>query len=282
MISITIVVGSLGGFLINGLNYGIDFRGGFLIEVRTPEPTDLGVLRAQLSELRLGDVKLQSLDSDRDIMIRVERQKGDEKEQTQAISKIKAVLGDTVTYRRVDTVGPKVSEELKRNGLMAIAFALLAMLIYIWFRFEWQFGLCALIALTHDCISIIGLYAFVPMLEFNETAIIAILTTAGYSINDTVVIYDRVRENLRKYKKAPIAEVVNRSINDTLSRTVMTSLTTLLALFALYLFGGDVIATFSLPIIVGIAVGTYSSICLASLLLVYFKFGRDEQELETV
>ena len=278
IVSSVIVLGSLGAFAINGLNYGIDFRGGFLIEIRTPTTADLGALRAKLSDLDLGEVKLQGFGkNDRDVMIRVERQRGDEKAQATALERIKQALGTQVSYRRVETVGPKVSADLKRNGFMAIGFALLAMLVYIWFRFEWQFGVCAIIALTHDCISIVGLYSLFKFLEFNETAIIAILTTAGYSINDTVVIYDRIRENLRKYKKAPIAEIINRSINDTLSRTMLTSVTTLLALFALYMFGGKVIATFSLPIICGITVGTYSSLCLASLLLLYFKIGGDSR-----
>ncbi|MEN8237217.1 MAG: protein translocase subunit SecF [Pseudomonadota bacterium] len=279
LLSTFIVLGSLAGFMMNGLNYGIDFRGGFLIEIRTPEIADLSGLRTKLSGLDLGDVKLQGFGSDtRDVMIRIERQPGGEKAQSIALNKIRQALGKDVTYRRVETVGPKVSEDLKRKGLMAIGFALLAMLVYIWFRFEWQFGFCAIVALTHDCTSIIGLYAFLPCLEFNETAIIAILTTAGYSINDTVVIYDRIRENLRKYKKESMPEIINRSINNTLSRTVLTSVTTLLALFALYFFGGNVIATFSLPIIVGITVGTYSSLCLSSLLLLYFKLGGEDRK----
>ncbi len=276
-ISTVIVVGSLGAFAIQGLNYGVDFRGGFLLEVRTPEPANLGEMRDKLSQLNIGDVKLQEFGSDRDIVIRVERQPGDEKVQSVALDRIKASLGKDIEYRRVDTVGPKVSEELKRNGIMAIGFALLAMLIYIWLRFEWQFGVCAILALAHDCISIIGLYSL-SGLEFNETAIIAILTTAGYSINDTVVIYDRIRENLRKFKKASMKDIINRSINDTLSRTMLTSLTTLLALFALYFFGGNVIENFTLPIICGITIGTYSSLCLASLLLLYFKIRGEEGE----
>ncbi len=274
-ISTVIVLGSLGAFAIKGLNYGVDFKGGFLIEIRTPETADIGDLRAKLYQLDIGDVKLQEFGSDRDIVIRVERQPGDENAQSLALGKIKAALGKEVNYRRVDTVGPKVSEELKKNGLMAIGFALVAMLAYIWLRFEWQFGVCAILALVHDCISIVGLYALTP-LEFNETAIIAILTTAGYSINDTVVIYDRIRENLRKFKKEPMSQIINRSINDTLSRTILTSVTTLLALSALYFFGGNVIENFTLPIICGISVGTYSSVCLASLLLLYFKIRGDK------
>jgi len=278
LLSAFIVLGSLAGFFINGFNYGIDFQGGFLLEVRMPETADHQALRTKLDALGLGDVKLQGVGDDRDVMIRFERQPGGEDAQSAALGKIRQALGKAVTYRRVETVGPKVSEDLKRKGIMALSFALLAMLVYIWFRFEWQFGLCAIIALTHDSISIVGLYSFMPNLEFNETAFIAILTTVGYSINDTVVVYDRIRENLRKYKKASMAEIVNKSLNNTLSRTLMTSLSTLFALFSLYFFGGNVIATFSLPIIVGVSVGTYSSICLASLLLLYFKLGGEERK----
>lgn len=272
-ISALIAFGSILLFAIKGLNYGVDFRGGFLIEIRTQGPANLTELRTQMSGLGLGDVKLQEFGSETDVVIRIERQPGGEKEQALAIKKVRESLGDSVEYRRVDTVGPKVSESLKRNGMMAFGFAMLAMLIYIWFRFEWQFGLCAILALTHDCFGVVGFYSLTG-LEFNETAIIAILTTAGYSINDTVVIYDRVRENLRKYKKTKLPEVVNQSINDTLSRTILTSFTTLLALISLYLVGGAVIENFVLPIIVGIMIGTYSSLFLASMLLLNFKIRR--------
>ncbi|MCP4923623.1 MAG: protein translocase subunit SecF [bacterium] len=268
-ISAFVVLLSLGSMFFQGLNYGIDFKGGFLIEIRTSEKADLAQLRSDLGSLNLGTLKLQSAGSDRDVMIRVERQSGGEESQNEALTQIRQTLGDGVEYRRVDSVGPTVSEDLKRNGIMAVGFALAAMLVYIWFRFEWQFSLCAVVALIHDAIAVMGLYALFQ-LEFNETVIIAILTTVGYSINDTVVVYDRVRENLRKFKKTSLSEIVNKSVNETLSRTVLTSGSTLLALGALYFFGGPVIASFSLPIIVGVGVGTYSSICLASLLLLMF------------
>jgi preprotein translocase SecF subunit len=269
-ISAVIVFGSMGSYFTKGLNFGIDFKGGLLIEIRTPEELDLSALRTELNNLDLGDVKLQGSDDPRDIMIRIESQPGGEEAQSAALEKIKASIGSNVEYRRIETVGPKVSETLIKNGFTALIFALLAMLVYIWLRFEWQYGLCAILAQIHDCISIIGLYAILG-LEFNETAIIAILTTAGYSINDTVVIYDRIRENLRKFKKMPMPELINMSINQTLSRTSLTSFTTLLALCGLYFFGGQVIQNFTLPIICGIIVGTYSSICFASILLLYFK-----------
>ena len=273
-ISIFIVVGSIFTFYYKDLNYGVDFKGGFVIEIRTPEAADIGKMRADLGKLNLGGVKLQEFGSPNDVMIRVERQPGGDEAQIGAINKIKAALGPKVDYRKTDTVGPTVSAELKKNAWLAIIFATISMLVYISFRFEWHFGVAAIIALIHDCIAIIGLYA-ITGLEYNETAIIAILTTAGYSINDTVVIYDRIRENMRKYKKMEMHELVNKSINETFSRTIYTSVTTLLALLSLYLFGGTIISTFSLPIMVGILIGTYSSICLASMLLLFFKIRRN-------
>ncbi len=268
-ISGLIVLGSILLMLIKGLNFGIDFRGGFLIEIRTEKEADLNTMRSTLSGLGLGDVKLQNTDSPHDVMIRLEQQPGGDAAQGVALKKVKEALGEGVTYRRIDSVGPTFSEDLAYNGMIAFTLALLAMLIYIWLRFEWQFGLCAVIALLHDGLSVFGFYSFSGF-EFNETVIIAVLTTIGYSINDTVVVYDRIRENLRKYKKASQTEIINRSINETLSRTVLTSGSTLLALIALYWVGGTVIENFTLPIIVGVGIGTYSSICLASILLLFF------------
>ncbi|MBP6986048.1 MAG: protein translocase subunit SecF [Alphaproteobacteria bacterium] len=267
-ISIFVSVASIVGLFTHGLNYGVDFKGGYLLEIRTPEPVDLDALRTTLSALNLGDVKLQEAGSSQDIMIRMENRDTDTGQKNETIDKVKAALGDKVEYRRVETVGAKVSESLKKNGIYAVVFSLLAMLVYIWFRYEWQYGVCGIMALVHDCITVLGFYVLTGM-EFNETAIIAILTTAGYSINDTVVIYDRIRENVRKFKKMGMMDLINQSVNDTLSRTVLTSSTTLIALFALYWFGGQVIELFTLPMIVGIAVGTYSSIFVSSVLLVY-------------
>jgi preprotein translocase subunit SecF len=253
----------------DGLNYGIDFKGGLVVEIRTEGPADLAGLRAQVSDVVEGDASVQEFGSPSDVLIRVEQQPGGERGQMAALERIKDVIGQDVDYRRVETVGPKVSEDLLNNGIWAIICSLLAMLGYIWFRFEWQFGVCALAALVHDCIAILGLFA-VFNLEFNEVAIIAILLTATYSINDTVVVYDRVRENLRKFKRMSFAEIINQSLNDTLSRTVLTAATTLMAILALYFFGGPVIASFSLPILVGIAAGTFSSIFVAAPLLLFF------------
>ncbi len=272
-VAAVIALGSLLGLLTKGLNYGVDFRGGFILEVRMPEVPKVSVLREQLSSLNLGEVALQQFGGDRDLMIKVERQEGNEDAQTDAVEKIKQALGQGVDYRKIETVGPKVGSELVRNGLKAVAFALAAMLIYIAIRFEWQFAICAILALAHDCIAILGLFSVFPF-EFNETAIIAILITAGYSINDTIVIFDRIRENISKYKKLSLTEIINKSLNETLSRTTLTATTTLLALVALYLFGGQVISAFSLPIIIGIIIGSFSSICLAAPLLTYLRLSR--------
>jgi len=268
-----LVVASVGLFLTKGLNYGIDFQGGILIEVRTPEAADIGAMRAKLGKLGLGEVALQEFGQPTDVLIRIQRQEGDEKAQQLAVEKVKAALDKNIDYRRTEFVGPKVSEELFWDGVMAVSLAILAILVYIWFRFEWQFGLGAVVALTHDVISTIGIFALLG-LEFNLSTVAAVLTIAGYSINDTVVVYDRVRENLRKYKKLAFAELLNNAVNQTLSRTVMTSVTTLLALLALFFLGGAVIRDFSFAMIWGVIIGTYSSICLAVPLLIYLKVDR--------
>ena len=268
-----LVAMSVGLFTIKGVNYGIDFKGGILIEVRTPDAADLGAMRLALSDLGLGEVALQEFGAPTDVLIRVQRQEGGEKAQQAAVEAVKAALGPEVEYRRTEFVGPKVSEELFWDGVMAVTFAILAILVYIWFRFEWQFGLGAVVALVHDVLSTIGLFSLLG-LEFNLSTVAAILTIAGYSINDTVVVFDRVRENLRKFKTMPLTELFNRSINETLSRTVMTSVTTLLALLSLYLLGGEVLRGFSFAMIWGVLIGTYSSVCLAVPMLLYLDLGR--------
>ena len=274
-IAAIITVVSLSGVMFKGLIYGIDFKGGYILEVRTPEAQDVTQLRDKLNALDLGEVMIQQIGTNRELLIKLEHQHGDETAQTVAIDKVKHTLGENVDYRKIDTVGPKVGKELVDNAVKAIAFSLIAMLLYIAFRFEWQFAVCAVVALAHDCIAILGLFSVFP-LEFNETAIIAVLITAGYSINDTIVIFDRIREGLRKYKKMELGELINRSLNETLSRTVMTASTTLLAVTALYLFGGKVISAFSLPILFGILIGSFSSICLAAPLLMYLKIKRGD------
>jgi len=271
--SAVLVAASIGLFLSRGLNYGIDFKGGIMIEIRTDGAANISAMRSQLSGLGLGEVTLQEFGAPTDVLIRLQKQDGGEQAQAKAVEAVKTVLGESVDYRRTEFVGPKVSEELFWDGVSAVGFAILAILVYIWFRFEWQFGLGAVTALVHDVISTIGLFALLG-LEFNLSTVAAVLTIAGYSINDTVVVFDRVRENLRKYKTKPLPELFNRSINETLSRTVMTSVTTLLALMALYFLGGEVIRGFSLAMIWGVVIGTYSSISLAVPMLLYMKLSR--------
>jgi preprotein translocase SecF subunit len=262
-----LMLGSLGLFATQGLNFGVDFRGGILIEIRIAESKSISDLRGRLSGLGLGEVTLQEFGNPKDILINIERQTGDEKEQIQAINVVKEALGDWVEeYRRTEFVGPKVGDELKLAGALATLLALLGIGVYIWFRFEWQFSLSAMAALAHDVIATVGFFSL-TQLEFNLATLAAVLTIAGYSINDTVVIFDRVREMLRRYKKLPLDEVLNRSINRTLTRTVLTSVTTLLALVSLFLFGGEVIRGFTMGLIWGVMIGTYSSVGLAVPLL---------------
>jgi preprotein translocase subunit SecF len=278
--SAALIISSLLLLVTRELNYGFDFQGGILIVGRTEKAADIGDMRAQLNQLDLGEVELQEFGQPTDVLIRIQRQEGEEAAQQAAVDKVKKTLGDKVDYRRTEFVGPKVSQELLLDGVLAVVLAIIAILIYIWFRFEWQFGLAAVIALTHDVTATLGVFALMQ-LEFNLTTVAAVLTIAGYSINDTVVVFDRVRENLRKYKKMPLEQLFNDSINQTLSRTTMTSFTTLLALLALYFLGGAVIRDFSFAMIWGIAVGTYSSICVAVPLLLYMKLDRAGMAPET-
>ena len=273
--SAALVLGSLGISFTSGLNLGIDFLGGILLEVKTTDAkADIGKLRSDLGALGLGEVSLQEFGSPDVVLIRVQRQEGGDKAQQAAITVIRDALGPQVAeYRRAETVGPTVGAELQESAMYAIGSAILAILVYIWFRFEWQFGVAAIIALIHDVLTTIGLFALFQ-LEFNLATVAAVLTIAGYSINDTVVVFDRVRENLRKYKKMPLTELFNLSINETLSRTTITSLTTLLALGALFVFGGEVISGFSIALIWGIVIGTYSSIALAVPVLLYLDIDR--------
>ncbi len=268
--SAALVAASLGMIFIKGLNFGIDFKGGILIEVRMPGHADLGVMRGDLGGLGLGEVSLQEFGQPTDVLIRVQRQEGGEDAQQTAVDKVKAALGEGVDYRRTEFVGPKVSSELLLDGVLAVGLAIMAMLIYIWLRFEWQFGVGAVVALSHDVITTLGIFALLNF-EFNLSTVAAILTIAGYSINDTVVVYDRVRENLRKFKSMPVTELLNLSVNQTLSRTVVTSVTTLIALLSLHILGGEVIRDFAFAMIWGVVIGTYSSICLAVPLLIYTK-----------
>ena len=271
--SALLVAASVFMFLSKGLNYGIDFKGGIMLEVRTEKAANIAEMRTTLGDLGLGEVSLQEFGQPTDVLIRIQRQDGGEKAQQEAVNTIKAALSSSVEYRRTEFVGPKVSDELFWDGLTAVGLAILAILIYIWFRFEWQFGLGAVVALSHDVITTIGIFALMGF-EFNLSTVAAVLTIAGYSINDTVVVFDRVRENLRKYKKMPFPELLNNSINQTLSRTVITSVTTMLALLALYILGGEVIRDFSFAMIWGVLIGTYSSICLAVPILLNLNIKR--------
>ncbi len=275
--SLAAVLVSIGLFFIIGLNLGIDFRGGILIEARSETPADIGGVRGDLENLGLGDISIQSFGSDRDVLIRVQKQEGDERAQLQAIEKITNALGGAYDIRRTEFVGPTVGAELAEKGILAVACALFAIMIYIWFRFEWQFSIAAFLALTHDVLTTIGLFALTGF-EFNLATLAAILTIAGYSINDTVVVFDRVRENLRKYKSWEQPKILNKSLNETLSRTVMTSVTTAIALIAIILFGGAVLRDFALAMLWGVTIGTYSSIFIAVGLISRFDLKRNDDE----
>lgn len=270
--SLFVLVGTIAIVGLWGLNLGIDFKGGVLLEVRTSGPADLGLMRSTLAEVDLGEISLQTAGGDDQVMIRAKAPEGDEVAQREAVERIKTALdqalGSGLSYQRAEFVGPRVSQELLMNSVWAVLVSLLGVLVYLWFRFEWQYGVGAIAALIHDVSAAIGIYA-VTGLEFNLTSIAALLTIVGYSLNDTVVIYDRVRENLRRYKALPLDQLLDRSINETLPRTLMTSLTTLLALFALYLFGGDVIRDFTVIMIWGVIIGTYSTFYVATPILYY-------------
>ncbi len=276
--SIFLVASSIGLFVVKGLNLGIDFKGGILIEARnTTGPADVSGLRADLGQLGLGDISLQEFGTPTDVLVRVQRQEGDEEAQIAAIAAISSTLGDAYDIRRTEFVGPTVGAELAEKGMLAVACALLAIMVYIWFRFEWQFSIAAILALAHDVLSTVGLFALTSF-EFNLATVAAILTIAGYSINDTVVVFDRVRENLRRYKSYEIKDIINKSLNETLSRTVMTSFTTLLALLAITIFGGAVLRDFALAMIWGVLIGTYSSIFVAVGFLSRFDIRHQEPD----
>ncbi|HIG08976.1 MAG TPA: protein translocase subunit SecF [Alphaproteobacteria bacterium] len=263
-----------------GLNFGIDFKGGILLEVRTSSNIGIADIRNKITDLNIGEVSIQEFGVDSDYLIRVERQEGTDNAQQIAVEAIKSSLDKAFTkdieYRRLEYVGPTVSKDLVYDGVMAIIFAIIAMLAYIWFRFELPFALGAIVALLHDIVLTLGLFAILG-LEFNLATVAAILLIIGYSMNDTVVIYDRIRENLRKFKKMDLNELLDKSINETLSRTINTTFTTILALGALYLFGGQIIADFAFAMLWGIIVGTYSSIFIASTILVYVNVRRTKE-----
>ena len=265
LICLSIVV-----LLIKGLNLGVDFKGGTLIEVRTEnEKIDISEIRQSLLKMELGDVTVKKFGKKNDYLVKIEMTNTNDANFIKSINdQLSSNLGSVINFRRVENVGPKVSNELLKAGLLAITLSLAAMLIYIWIRFEWQFSLGAIIALIHDVIITVGIFSFLSY-EVNLSIVAAVLTIVGYSMNDTVVIFDRVRENLKKYSKISISEISNISTNQTLSRTLITSVTTLLALFSIYIFGGAILKGFSFAMIIGVIVGTYSSIFVATPILNY-------------
>lgn len=269
-IDIALLIGTVIILATMGLNYGTDFKGGILIEARSQNAVDISALRQQLDGLQLGGIELQEFGSKNDVLIRIEKQEGGEKEQNDAIAKVRASMGGAYDYRRVEVVGPRVGEELRHGAIIALGLAMVMIGLYVGFRFEWQFGVAAIIATFHDVFVTLGLYALLR-LEFDLTAVAALLTLAGYSLNDTVVVFDRIRENMRRSKSATLKTIINDAVNQTLSRTLMTSLTTLLAIVPLAIFGGPALHGFSVAITWGIVVGTFSSIYVAAALLLYMK-----------
>jgi SecD/SecF fusion protein len=269
--SVLLSLASVALFFKPGLNYGVDFAGGIVMEIRTPEPADFSELREGLSQLNLGPVQLQQFGQPTDVLIRFERQPGDEANQQQAVKAVQDKLAAEfpgTQIRRVESVGASVSGELFHQGMLALGLAAIAMLIYIWFRFEWQFGVGAVVTMLLDVTKTIGFFALTGM-QFNLTAIAAILTIMGYSINDKVVVYDRVRENLRLYRKMPLSELIDRSINETLSRTIGTSVAIFLATLPLALFGGEALQEFAIVLLFGVVLATSSSIFIAAPILLY-------------
>ncbi|WP_374308561.1 protein translocase subunit SecF [Dongia sp.] len=269
LISVVMVVGSIALVFTKGLNFGIDFAGGVIMEVKAPTAAaDLGGMRSQLDGLELGEIALQEFGSPDIVLIRIPQQDGGEVATQAAVAKVKESLGSEWQYRRTESVGPKVGDELKSSAVWASIFAMLGIMAYIWFRYEWQFGVNAVLALFHDCVTTVGFFALTGM-EFNLTTVAAVLTIAGYSVNDTVVIYDRIRYDLRRYKSMPLTQLINQALNETLARTTVTSGLTLLSVVALAFWGGEAMRGFSIAMIWGILIGTYSTICVASPMLLY-------------
>jgi preprotein translocase subunit SecF len=273
-ISATLSIVAITLFFTHGLNFGIDFKGGTLMEVRAKSGTaDIASMRATLSGLGLGDVQLQQFGGPDEVLIRVAEQPGGDAAQQEAVQKVRGALGDAVDYRRVEVVGPRVSGELLAYGMLGLMLAIIAILIYLWFRFEWQFALGAMIANVHDIVLTIG-FMSISQVDFDLTSIAALLTILGYSLNDTVVIFDRIREMLRRYKKMPMPQLLNESINSTLSRSIITHVTVTLALLALLSFGGNAIHSFTAVMMFGVVlVGTYTSIFIAAPILIYLGVG---------
>jgi preprotein translocase subunit SecF len=263
VVAVIMTLGSVGLLFVKGLNFGIDFAGGILMEVRAPQPPDLADMRGRLDGLGLGEVSLQSFGDPNTVLVRLPQQQGGEDAQQTAISKVRAELGSGWEYRRTETVGPKVGSELVKNAVIAVALAMAGIFVYVWIRYAWQFGMNALLAMVHDVVTTVGLFSLLG-LQFDLATVAAILTVAGYSVNDKVVVFDRIRFEMRRYKTMPMADVVNLSVNETLSRTTVTAGLTLISVIALFLFGGEVLHGFAIALIWGIIIGTYSSICIAA------------------
>ncbi len=263
---------------VKGFNYGIDFSGGILMEIKAEKPIDIEKMRQTLSHIDIDEINLQTIGENGDeVMIRAQAKNMNEQEQMAVINKIKSTLGSSYEYRRVELVGPQVGDELKVDGIVASVIAVLAITLYIWFRFEWQFALGAMIGLLHDLLVTVGVLSLFDF-DFSLTTVAAILTLAGYSVNDTVVTYDRIRENLRKFKKMKQYDLLNKSINDIFSRTILTGLTTFFAALSLFVFGGDTLRSFSFVIVWGVVVGTYSSIYVSAVFLNLFDLRKKPDE----
>ncbi len=275
IMSIVAMMVSLALIATYGFNYGVDFKGGAMIEVKARNgDADLTDLRQKIGGLGLGDVQIQSFGTPSDVLIRVEEQEGGDQAQQDALTKIQDVLGDGYEQRRVEIVGPAVSSELRRTGTIAVIAAIIAIMLYVWFRFEWQFAVGTVVALAHDVLVTAGIFSFFQM-EFDLAIVAALLTILGYSVNDTVVVSDRIRENLRKYKRMDLTELLNLSINETLSRTILTGVTTIAVLLALYFLGGTVIRNFVFAMLFGVLIGTYSSIFIGAPILEYLGVKRE-------
>ena len=268
--SFLLIIFSLLILLLKGLNFGVDFKGGTLIEIRTVDSVRISDLRDAFVNMNLGDVTVKKFGKKNDYLVKIEKKSTDENFISEINETLSSKVGSEVNFRRVESVGPKVSNELLKDGLLAITLSLAAMLFYIWIRFEWQFSLGAIIAIVHDVIITLGMFSLLSY-EINLSIVAAVLTIVGYSMNDTVVIFDRIRENLKKYSKISIGEISNISTNETLSRTLITSVTTLLALSSIYIFGGAILKGFSFAMILGVIIGTYSSIFIATPILNYTK-----------
>ncbi len=272
ILSLILIALSISFLLFKGLNLGVDFKGGTLIEIRTENSNiNIAEIRQSFLNMNLGDVTVKKFGQKNDYLVKIEMKETDNENFIKSINdKLSSDLGSQINFRRVENVGPKVSNELLRDGLLAISLSLAAMLFYIWIRFEWQFSLGAILALVHDVIVTLGIFSLLTY-EINLSIVAAVLTIVGYSMNDTVVIFDRIRENLKKYSKISTSDICDTSINQTLSRTLITSVTTLLALLSIYIFGGTILKGFSFAMIVGVIVGTYSSIFVATPILNYTK-----------